>query len=91
MDNFRTIKEQHFTIGYVDKPDERNKLLSYRAVKQEKIEKYVKLLETLVKKNIDNDVSFKFLVYKISDYVPLVDAIKIVKIYQKRIQIETTI
>lgn len=86
MNNQKSIQLSQGTIHYTDKPDERDKIIYFKALQQEKVEKYVRLLEILAEKNIDKQISFKFLVQKLSSHIPLIHAIKIAKVYKERVQ-----
>lgn len=73
-------------IQYIDKSDERDKLLVIKVLKKEKVIKFLKFLNELIKREKDRECGFPFLVSKLVNHMSLIEAIKIAKIYRQHVQ-----
>lgn len=82
----KSIQLEKHEIQYIDKPDERDKLLVIKTLQKEKISKALSFLYRQVQKEKDKEVGFPFLVSRLVNHMTLIEAIKIAKIYRQHVQ-----
>lgn len=82
----KKIQLEKHEVHYIDRPDERNKLIIIKRLTKKKIERGLSFLHKIVRKNVDREPGFPFLVSKLVNHMTLIEAIKIAKIYRQHVQ-----
>lgn len=86
MNKVISVKLEKHEIQYIDRPDERDKLIIIKKLTKEKISKALAFLYGQVQKEKDKEVGFPFLVSRLVNHMTLIEAIKIAKIYRQHVQ-----